>query len=43
MYVELKNGELETPLNNGKECIYSIKKNGLTKNVFLKKVITKVK
>ena len=34
MYVELQNGELETPLNNGKECIYSIKKNGLTKCVF---------
>ena len=34
MYVELQNGELETPLNNGKECVYSIEKNGVTKCVF---------
>ena len=33
-YVKLKNGELETPLNNGKECAYSIKRNGQTKCAF---------
>ena len=26
-YVTSENGNLETPLNNGKECVYAIKKN----------------
>ena len=26
--------EIETPLNNGKECVYSFKENGLTKCAF---------
>ena len=34
MFKILDNGEIETPLNNGKECIYSFKKNGITKCAF---------
>jgi len=34
LYVVLKNGEIETPLNNGKECVYAVQRNGQTKCVF---------
>ena len=34
LYVKLKNGDLETPLNDGKECVYAVKRNGHTKCVF---------
>lgn len=34
LFVKQKNGDLETPLNNGKECVYAIKRNGHTKCVF---------
>ena len=38
MYVELKNGELETPLNNGKSVFILLKKTGVTKCVFERKL-----
>ena len=34
LYIKLKNGDLETPLNEGKECVYAVKRNGHTKCVF---------
>ena len=34
LYVLLEDGNLETPLNNGKECVYAIQKNGYTKCAF---------
>tara|TARA_B100000579_G_scaffold416164_1_gene411453 strand:- start:134 stop:694 length:561 start_codon:yes stop_codon:yes gene_type:complete len=34
LYIVLKNGEIETPLNNGKECAYAVKRNGQIKCVF---------
>ena len=34
LFTALENGEIETPLNNGKECVYSFKENGLTKCAF---------
>ncbi len=33
-YVFSKNGDIETPLHNGKECIYAIQKKGKIKCVF---------
>ncbi len=34
LYVKEKNGCLETPLNDGKECVYAVKRNGKIKCVF---------
>lgn len=34
LYVILEDGNLETPLNNGKECVYAVQKNGYTKCAF---------
>tara|TARA_B100001758_G_C18354138_1_gene581665 strand:- start:51 stop:611 length:561 start_codon:yes stop_codon:yes gene_type:complete len=34
LYIKLENGDIETPLNDGKECVYAVKRNGHTKCVF---------
>ena len=34
LYIKQKNGDIETPLNNGKECVYAVKRGRQIKCVF---------